>query len=271
MYKRQLQLGDPERLGRLSFARAVAAGYRGDGDPGPWVEQARQHFTASDSRVAFGHLSLADGAARLVAGDLDGARAGLSAAADVFRREHDHLGLVLAVSRLGELAWRRQDIDQFASLHAELLRLGHESRSPGVITGASARLAVARLRQGATEEAQSLAGEALASTGESFMAVINGYAFQAAGLVNLALGAAEEGRAQLHAAIDAFVRGTGDLGAGLAAMCWVELSRSFAQTGPEARARAAAETAVDIARAAGDPWVIEQAELQLAAAPSATP
>jgi predicted ATPase/DNA-binding SARP family transcriptional activator len=262
------QLGDPERLGRLSFGRAVAAGYRGDADPGPWVDEARRHFAAARSQVGFGHLRLADGAARLVAGDLDGAQAGLREAADVFRREQDHLGLVLAVSRLGELAWRRHDLDQFADLHAELLRLGRESRSPGVITGATARLALARLEQGSIEEAEALARDALASTGESFMTVINGYAFKTAGLVNLALGQVDEGRAQLHTAIEAFERGAGHLGTGLAAMCWVDLSRSFAATGPAEQARAMAETAVEVARAAGDPWVLEQAQAQHAATTS---
>jgi predicted ATPase/DNA-binding SARP family transcriptional activator len=258
------QIGDPKNLGLLSFARALAAGYRGDANPRQWVDDARRHFAASSSPVALGHASFADGATRLVTGDLDGAHAALREAADVFRREHDHLGLILAVSRLGELAWRRQDIDQFADLHAELLGLGHESRSPGVITGATARLALARLAQGSIDEARSLADDALSSTGESFMAVINGYAFKAAGLVNLALGHVDEGRSQLRMAIEAFERGAGGIGTGLAAMCWIDISRSCAETGPAEQARDAAETAVELARAAGDPWVLAQADAQLA-------
>jgi predicted ATPase/DNA-binding SARP family transcriptional activator len=257
--------GDPERLGRLAFGRALAEGYRGDGDAAPWVDAARAHFVAAGSALGVAHLDFADGAARLVSGDLDGAGVGLGAAAEVFRREHDLLGLILAVSRLGELAWRSGDLDDFADRHVELLDLGRRSGSPGVIIGATARLGLARLEQGDLDEAQVLAAEALASTGESFMAVINGYTFKTAGLVNLALGHDEDGRVQLHAAIDAFERGAGNVGTGLAAMCWLDLSRSFAASGDDEGARSAAATAVDAARTVGDPWVLQQAEDQSAA------
>jgi predicted ATPase/DNA-binding SARP family transcriptional activator len=258
---------DPERLGRLCFARALAEGYRGDGDATPWLDGARRQFLEAGSELGLAHLDFADGALRLVTGDLDGAASGLGAAAEVFRREQDHLGLILAVSRLGELAWRVGDLDEFARRHEELLELGRASASPGVITGATARLALARLEQGDLDAAQVLAADALVSTGESFMAVINGYAFKSAGLVNLALGHRAEGREQLRVAVDAFGRGTGQLGTGLAALCWVDLSRSFADD-DVAAARAAAETALELALIAGDPWVVQQAEGQRAAVPS---
>ena len=76
----------------------------------------------------------------------------LRAAIEVFRTEQDHLGLILAVSRLGEAAWRIGDIDLFASTHAELLDLGRSSRSAGVVTGATARLALAFLQRGDLDE-----------------------------------------------------------------------------------------------------------------------
>ena len=129
----------------------------------------------------------------LVDGDLDAAAESLLDAISIFRSEEDHLGLILAVSRLGELAWRRGDIALFAEMHAELLELGRAGRSRGVTTGATARLGLARLLQGDVGDAQLLARAALGSTGESFMPVVNGYAFKTAGLVNLRLGHIDEG------------------------------------------------------------------------------
>jgi tetratricopeptide (TPR) repeat protein len=235
-------------------------------DADRWVEQARRHFDAAGSLVGLGHASFAEGAARLIEGDLGRATTSLRDAAEVFRSEQDHLGLVLAVSRLGEVARRRDDLELFADMHTELLELGHEGRSGGVVTGATARLALARLEQGDLDEAQTLARAALASSGESFMPIVNGYAFKAAGLVNLALGHVQEGRVQLEAAVAAFERGTGNVGLGQAATCWVDLSRSHRDTGEVDDARRAASAAVDIALATGDPWVLQQAEAQLALA-----
>jgi hypothetical protein len=258
------RLDDPDRLGRLCFCLALSAGYRSDADASDWVDEARRHLGAAGNTVGLGHVGFADGAVRLVGGDLDSAAASLLDAIAVFRREHDHLGLILAVSRLGELAWRQANLDLFAEMHAELLALGRASRSPGVVTGATARLGLARLLQGEVEEAQEMARAALASTGESFMPVINGYAFRTAGLVDLHAGHLTEGRRLLGAAIEAFEQGAGTVGVGQAAMCWVDLSRSHLESGDGEQAHRAAETAVSLAEAAGDPWVCQQAEAQLA-------
>jgi tetratricopeptide (TPR) repeat protein len=255
--------GDPERLARICFARALAASYRVGGDADRWIAEARHSFTAAAVPVGLGHVSLAEGALHLVEGDLDRAATSLRDAIAVFRAEQDHLGLIVAVSRLGEAAWRRGDIDEFAEMHADLLELGHRSRSPGVVTGATARLAHARLEQGELDEAEALARDALASSSESFMPVVNGYAFKTAGLVNLRMGHVDEGRSQLRAAIDAFGRGTGNLGTGLAATCWVDLSRSYTEPGEIDDARGCAATAVAAATIAGDPWVVQHAQARL--------
>jgi hypothetical protein len=126
-------------------------------------------------------------------------------------------------------------------------------------------LALARLEQGQLEEAQRLAEDSLAASAESFMSVISGYALKTAGRVNLAMGHVGEGRAQLHAAVDAFEAGTGSLGIGLAAMCWIDLSRSYPAPGDADEARRAAEAAADRAAASNDPWVQAQAAAQLSA------
>jgi tetratricopeptide (TPR) repeat protein len=255
---------DPERLGFACFALALAAGYRSDGDAARWVDEARQCFALAGLRVALGHVSFAEGAVLLVDGDLDTAAERLLDAIAIFRAEEDHLGLILAVSRMGELAWRRGDIDLFAEMHAELFELGRAGRSQGVITGATARLGLARLVQGDVGEAQLLARAALASSGESFMPVVNGYAFKTAGLVNLRLGHVYEGRLQLHDAIEAFEQGAGTVGVGQAAMCWVDLAESFSEAGDADEACRAAEAAAALARAAGDPWIQEQTDANLA-------
>jgi hypothetical protein len=254
------ELGDPARLGAICFARVLAGGYRSPAaDAIRWVAPAREHFAAAGQPVGLGHVSFAEGAVHLVAGDPESAALCLRRAIDAFREHPDHLGLILAVSRLGELAWRLPDIDLFAEMHAELLELGRASRSTGVIAGATARLALARLVHGQMEEAQQLARDALAASSESFMPVVNGYAFRTAGLVNLRLGHLLEGRAHLHAAIEAFEQGTGSMGLGQAALCWVDVSQSFARVGDAAPARQAADHALELAAAAGDPWVQEQA------------
>jgi tetratricopeptide (TPR) repeat protein len=152
----------------------------------------------------------------------------------------------------------------FADMHAQLLELGRAGRSAGVISGATARLAMARLEQGRLEEARGLAQEALALSDQSFMPVVTGYVKRTAGLVNLRSGHIPDGRAQLREAIDAFGRGTGSVGAGQAALCWVDLGVSYAGTGESDEARQAAEEALAIARTAGDPWVLQQVEDHIA-------
>jgi predicted ATPase len=258
------ELGDPARLGRICFARALACGYGSDDDASRWIDEARQHFSDAGSAIGLGYVSFAEGAMRLVGGDVDAAASSLRDAITAFRQEEEHLGLILAVSRLGELAWRRGELGLFAEMHAEMIELGRASRSIGVITGATARLGLARLVQGDLDEAQILARTALAASGESFMPVVNGYVFRTAGLVNLQSGHVAEGRTQLGAAIEAFEQGTGGIGIGQAALCWVDLSRSYSETGEADEARSAAATAVELALGAGDPWVREQTEARLA-------
>ena len=73
-----------------------------------------------------------------------------------------------------------------------------------------------------------------------------------------------EGRVQLHAAIEAFESGTGSVGIGQAALCWMDLSRSHADAAEFEESRTAARTAVERGMAAGDPWVLEQAHAHLA-------
>ncbi len=254
---------DHERLGRIYFARALAAGYRGSGEATDWAAEARSNFERAEASVGLGHVALAEGAADLLADNLEAAVASLKHAVDVFRAEQDHLGLIVAVSRLGEAAWRRGDLPLFAEMHAELLALGRASRSTGVVTGATARLALALLLQGDLDRAHTLADEALTSSSESFMPVVNGYTFKSAGLVNLELGHVAEGRDHLQQAIDAFGRGTGNLGTGQAALCWIDLSRSYSKTDEPDDARRSAATAVDLALLSADPWVQREAEVQL--------
>jgi hypothetical protein len=255
----EAELGDPQRRGRLAVMRAFAAGFRPDGDVTAPIADARALFAAIDLPVALGHVEFAEGSARLMAGDISGAADQLARAIDIFRDEDDHLGLVLAVSRLGELAFRLGDIDLYATMHAELLDLGIAGRTPGVVAGATARLAHARLLQGDIEAARTGAQEAVAAASDSFMPVVNGYVFHAAGLVDLASGHIETGRDSLRLAIDAFMRGAGTVGVGQAALCWIDLSRSHLDAGDNTAARIAAETAGHLAAQVGDPWIQERA------------
>lgn len=95
------------------------------------------------------------------------------------------------------------------------------------------------------------------------MPVVNGYAFRSAGIVNLHLGHTAEGRVHLRAAIEAFGQGAGGVGVGQAALCWIDLSASFATSGEANEARLAAEQATEMAAASGDPWVQQQAAAHL--------
>ncbi len=255
---------DPVQLGCLALTRALAAGYDDRGDDTEWVAAGRREFGRADHTIGLGYVDFAEGAYALVRGAFGTATERLRSAIDTFRAEGDHLGLILAVSRLGELAWRIDDLDLFVAMHAELLELGRAGRADGVIAGATARLAMGRLAQGAVEEAEQLARAALAQSGGTFMPLVNGFAFRSAALVDMVLGHVAEGRDGLAAAIDAFGRGTGQVGAGYAALCWIDLSRSYASTGDLPDARRAAAVAVDVAASTGDPWVDAQAAAQLA-------
>jgi len=256
------ELDDPVRRGCLAVTQALAAGYAAEPGDDDWVARARDEFSRAGHEIGLGYVAYAEGARNLVAGDLTSAAQSLETAVDAFRDHGDHLGLILAVSRLGELAWRTGDIDLFIEMHADLLELGRAGRAQGVVAGATARLAVGRLAQGALADAQDLARAALASSGGSFMPVVNGFAFHAAALVDLASGHVREARHGLDAAIEAFARGAGQVGAGYAAMCFVDLSRSYAATGDVDEARRAADDAVALARATGDPWVLDRAAAQ---------
>ena len=257
-------LGDPERLGKICLALALAAGYRTDPGAERWSDEARLHFIEAGLPVGSARPASPRAPLHVVSGELEAAAEKLARRRRRVREHDDHLGLILAVSRLGEVAWRQGDIALFAEMHAELLELGRSGRSTGVIAGATARLALARLELGDVDEAQSLARDALAFSSESFMPVVNGYAFKTAGLVNLRLGHVSQGRAQLRAAIEAFEQGAGSVGLGQAAMCWVDLSNSLLETGETAQARRAAETAVEVAVGCGDPWVRAQSDAHLA-------
>ena len=241
---------------------ALAASYRNDPEWERWIDESRAHFARAALRSGSGpgYASFAAGAVELLEGDLVSASGELRAAIAEFRQHRDHLGLILAVSRLGELAYRSGDIDLYAEMHDELFELGVASRSSGVTTGALARLGHARLLQGDVAAAERLAREALAGSGASFMPVVNGYVFKTAGLVNLALGHLDEGRRHLSASIEAFSQGTGRLGIGQAAMCWIDLGASYAAgeslTDALGTLRSAAVAA---AEDSGEPWVLTQA------------
>ncbi len=253
-------IGDPNRLGRLCVQRVLAAGYVHDGEWSRWVDEARTHFQAASNPTALGYVSFAEGAVSLVIGDGDRASACLRSAITEFGRRRDHLGSILAVSRLGELAIRQGDVGLYADMHAQLRELGREGRAPGVVAGATARLAHARLIEGDVAEAERLARAALASSGGGFMPVVDGYVLRSAGLANLALDHVEQGQDQLRAAIAAFENGAGGVGVGQAALCWIDLGACLAQQGDGVAARAAAQSAAEAATRAGDPWIVEQVE-----------
>jgi hypothetical protein len=109
-----------------------------------------------------------------------------------------------------------------------------------------------------------MARSALAASGDSFMPVINGYAFRTAGLVDLHDGHIAAAHTELALAIEAFERGAGSVGVGQAALCWIDLSRSHTANGDAQAARSAADTAFALAETTGDPWVLEQAHMNLA-------
>jgi predicted ATPase len=257
------RLADPQRLGKATMLMALAGGYRNDPDWREWVAESREHFAAAGVSGASGHASFAEGAVELLRGDLSAASDRLRTALVEFREQRDYLGQILAVSRLGELAWRASDLGLYADMHTELYELGAAGRSNGVTTGALARLGHARLAQGDLSEAERLARDALAGSGSSFMPVINGYVFKTVGLVNLALGHVDEGRRHLGAAIEAFSQGAGNLGVGQASMCWIDVSESHAAAGEPVEARRAADRAISAAEQSGEPWVIAQAQAHL--------
>jgi predicted ATPase/DNA-binding SARP family transcriptional activator len=248
-------LSDPQRIATLHLLLMLADGYRGVAEPSPSEAVARSGFESAGSMIGLSFVEFAHGARRLVGGDVEGGAEQLRRSIAGFREHGDHLGLILAVSRLGELAWRIGDVDLFADMHRTMIDLGRSGRIAGVVSGATARLAHARLLQGDAAEARRLADTALASTSDSFMPVVAGYCFRSAGLVNLHLGHVADGRRQLLDAIAAFSDGAGGVGLGQAAMCWLDIAESHRIDGELALADQALCAAADIADRAGDPWI----------------
>jgi predicted ATPase/DNA-binding SARP family transcriptional activator len=241
--------------GPLSTILALAAGYTADVRWSRWIDEAVSRTDVEHDPGWTGYTYFADGAFALVVGDLERADTALRAALRSFERHGDHLGLVLAVSRLGELALRVSDLELYRTMHAQLLELGQAGRSIGVIAGASARLGHAYLLGGELEEAERLARSGLASSGAGFMPVIDGYVLRTAGLVNLALGHAGVGEDQLRQAIQAFEDGAGGVGVGQAAMVWLDVGASLMDRRDLEGARAAADSAAGLAQRSGDPWI----------------
>jgi len=124
------RLADPMRLGRATLLMALAASYRNDPEWARWINESRAHFAGAALRSGSGpgYASFAAGAVELLDGDLLLASEDLRSAIAEFRAHRDHLGLILAVSRLGELAYRSGDLDLYAEMHDELLELGVASR-----------------------------------------------------------------------------------------------------------------------------------------------
>ena len=254
----EASLEDPVDRGVVALTRSLGAGYANDGAGHDWAARARLEFTAAGHEIGRGHVDFTEGALYVVEGAPDDAARCLASAIDAFRLHGDHLGLVLGLSRLGELAWRRGDLARFLETHQEMRDLGRASRTTGVVAGATARLAMGHLALGDIDTAERLAREALASSGGSFMAVVNGFAFRSAALVDLARGHIVEGRRGLLAAIDAFARGAGQVGAGYAALCRLDLARSLSESGDIDAARDEAAIAAAEAAEIGDRWVLAE-------------
>jgi tetratricopeptide (TPR) repeat protein len=259
-------LGDPRSLGLSCLARssAVTLQRRDLGEALRCLDEAAAHFRDARDEVGLGLVSLQSGDIRLLLGQPDAAQHDFAHAIATFRAGEQYLGLIAAVNWQGEYAWRRGDDELYGAMFRELLELGRQGRSAGVTAVAAARLTIGHLASGDLEAAREAAEEALASTSESFMPATNGFALRAKGLVDLRSDRIEDGRTSLREAIESFLRGSGGLGLGRAAECWLDLSRSYTMPGERAEAEDAARRAVELAVRAGDPWILRHAEEHLA-------
>lgn len=260
------RIGDPQRLGWYYFLQASQRVFSSEPRlAGDWLERADSQFRTAGDEHGLSAVDYQRGVVAGMLGDLVEARRLLERARDAFRRLNNHMTLMAALARLGEVAERDGRTDDAFSAWAELREMAVDTRVPALVTLASAGMALVRVAAGDRAGATRLADEAMAASREGFSPVIGGYALAAWGTAQVAYGDSIRGVERVEEAAGLFSR-VGYYGG--AAECWRRLSRINAARGDARDAVRCAEQAVRCADEGHDVFAQDQAHAQLDAARS---
>ncbi len=257
------RIDDPQRLGWHYFLRAsqhvfTMEALAADG----WLDESRQEFSRAGDAHGLSSVDYQQGVIAGLLGDLGEARHLLTRACDAFRRAGNHMTLMAALARLGEVAERDRRLDDAFAAWEELHHLATEAAVPALVALASAGMAFIAFEQGDGATATRLGEAAIVASNEGFAPVIDGYALAAWGTAQAAFGDRDLGLERIHAAAGLFSR-VGYHGG--AAECWWRLSQIRADDGECGDAVRCAEQAVECADKGDDVFARETARAQLEA------
>ena len=258
------RIGDPRRLGWHCFIRATQHVFATDPRPAAeWLAEARRWFTEIDDEHGLATVDFQQGVVTALLGDLTAADELLRRAVATCRRTGNHMTLMAALARLGEVAQRDGRLDDAYAAWQELHELATEAAVPALVSLAAAGMALIKLDQDEPEAAAALSEAAMAASGEGFSPLVEGYALAAWGSTQATVGDRRQGVERMHEAAGLFSR----IGYhGGASECWLRLSRLNAQQGACEDAVRCAEQAVECASHGDDAVARRAAEQQLDAA-----
>jgi predicted ATPase/DNA-binding SARP family transcriptional activator len=257
-------IDDPRRLAWQRYLRAAQHSFVTDTEGAEhWLELARVGFEASGDEHGLSACDYQRGVLAGLQGDLPEARRLLTRACATTRRLGNHMTLMAALARLGEVAEREGRWDDAQAAWHELGGLAAESAVPALMALASAGLAFEAFERGDAEAATRHGEAALAASKEGVTPKIGGYAMLAWGVTQAAFADRRLGVERVHEAAGLFSR----IGYhGGAAECWWRLSRLNADGGDGDEAVACAERAVECAGEGQDAHARIVAKAQLDAA-----
>jgi predicted ATPase/DNA-binding SARP family transcriptional activator len=255
------EIGDPVRLGWYCFLRASQRVFSSQATEAlAWLDRAQCWFEQAGDDHGLAAVDYQRGVAAGFLGDLDEARRLLQRARDASRRNGNHMTLMAALARLGEVAERDRRPDDAYAAWDELRTLAGEAGVPALVTLGAAGMALVRIDTGDAGAATRLADEAMAASRDGFSPVIGGYVLAAWGVAQAAYGDRLAGAERVEEAAGLFSR-VGYHGG--AAECWWRLSRVNARRGDNGDALRCAEQAVACAERGDDLVVRGQARAQL--------
>ncbi len=193
--------GTPLRLAAALMVDGAWRGMRGEADDAfAALADADELARTHDLAVVQPFIEFQHGIVHLVLGNDEQAQ-------EHFERvmaetvEDDILGRASLHVRLGDVAMRRGRLDEARDHFEAARRIDPVKMIHALSVEATARLARVRLEQGALEEADELATDALQRTQEGYLLGVSGLCFQTMGVVNVRRGAVDEGIEQIEWAI----------------------------------------------------------------------
>ncbi|HEX5947342.1 MAG TPA: BTAD domain-containing putative transcriptional regulator, partial [Acidimicrobiales bacterium] len=255
------EIDDPQRLGWHHFLRASQHVFSVEAESAQrWLDLARDAFGRIGDAHGLATVDYQQGVVAGLLGDLAEARRLLARACEEFRRTDNHMTLMAALARQGEVAERDERLDDSYLAWEELHGLAIAASVPALVALAAAGMTFISYEHGDALAATQYGEAAMEASNEGFAPLIGGYAHAAWGIAQAAFGDRERGVEDIHTAAGLFSR-VGYHGG--AAECWWRLSRIRAEEGDCGQAVACAEHAVECADKGDDAFARETAQAQL--------